>query len=156
VTIDLSIDIDQPVLTTSLTSLKDDNDPPNSHYELQGLSEVNKKLNEFLYRRVSVTDVTNSHIFAMQRLLFTTPLYDTIYTSSNLSTPSNRLSELPPLSFDTFIISASSPFSQSDCETLGKENGNEQFEFLKYQLTTTLYRTERVVGQTLSCMERRI
>jgi UDP-glucose 4-epimerase len=55
-------------------------------------SEPNTKANEFLFRRLTVEDAAESHVVA--------------------------LSKAPILGFDTFIVSARSPFSPNDCEEL--------------------------------------
>jgi UDP-glucose 4-epimerase len=55
-------------------------------------SEPNTKANEFLFRRLTVEDAAESHVAA--------------------------LAKAPELGFDTFIISAKTPFSQDDCEEL--------------------------------------
>jgi UDP-glucose 4-epimerase len=55
-------------------------------------SEPNTKANEFLFRRLSVEDAADCHIAA--------------------------LSKASELGFDTFIVSAKTPFSPSDCEAL--------------------------------------
>jgi UDP-glucose 4-epimerase len=55
-------------------------------------SEPNTKANEFLFRRLTVEDAAESHVVALARA--------------------------PALGFDTFIISARTPFSPDDCEEL--------------------------------------
>jgi UDP-glucose 4-epimerase len=55
-------------------------------------SEPNTKANEFLFRRLTVEDAAESHVVA--------------------------LAKAPMLGFDTFIISAKTPFSPDDCEEL--------------------------------------
>ena len=55
-------------------------------------SEPNTKANEFLFRRLTVEDAAESHLIALEKA--------------------------PRLGFDTFIISAPTPFSPSDCEEL--------------------------------------
>lgn len=55
-------------------------------------SDANIKANEFLFRRLSVEDAAESHVVALQNT--------------------------PALGFDTFIISARTPFSRHDCEEL--------------------------------------
>lgn len=55
-------------------------------------SEPNTKANEFLFRRLTVEDAAESHVVA--------------------------LGKAPALGFDTFIISAKTPFSPDDCEEL--------------------------------------
>jgi UDP-glucose 4-epimerase len=55
-------------------------------------SEPNTKANEFLFRRLTVEDAADAHIIA--------------------------LAMAPKLGFDTFIISAMTPFAPSDCEEL--------------------------------------
>ena len=55
-------------------------------------SEPNTKLNEFLFRRLSVEDAAESHLVALDKA--------------------------PALGFDTFIISAKTPFSPDDCDEL--------------------------------------
>ena len=55
-------------------------------------SEANTKANEFLFRRLTVEDAAESHIVA--------------------------LTKAPELGFDTFIISARTPFSPNDCARL--------------------------------------
>ena len=52
-------------------------------------SEPNTKANEYLFRRLTVEDAADSHVVA--------------------------LAKAPELGFDTFIISASTPFSRDDC-----------------------------------------
>jgi len=55
-------------------------------------SDLNAKVNEFLFRRLTVEDAAESHVEALKRA--------------------------PELGFDTFIISATTPFSPDDCEEL--------------------------------------
>jgi UDP-glucose 4-epimerase len=55
-------------------------------------SEPNTKANEFLFRRLTVEDAAESHVVAVAKV--------------------------PQLGFDTFIISATTPFSPADCEEL--------------------------------------
>lgn len=55
-------------------------------------SEPNTKANEFLFRRLTVEDAAESHVVA--------------------------LAKAPEIGFDTFIISARTPFSPDDCEEL--------------------------------------
>jgi UDP-glucose 4-epimerase len=55
-------------------------------------SDENTKVNEFLFRRLTVEDAAGAHIAALARA--------------------------PELGFDTFIISAKTPFSPEDCEAL--------------------------------------
>ena len=55
-------------------------------------SEPNTKANEFLFRRLTVEDASESHVVA--------------------------LGKAPALGFDTFIISAKTPFSPNDCGEL--------------------------------------
>jgi UDP-glucose 4-epimerase len=55
-------------------------------------SGANTKANEFLFRRLTVHDAASAHIVALDRA--------------------------PQLGFDTFIISALTPFSPDDCEQL--------------------------------------
>ncbi|MBV8185889.1 MAG: NAD(P)-dependent oxidoreductase, partial [Alphaproteobacteria bacterium] len=55
-------------------------------------SGENTKANEFLYRRLTVEDAAEAHVAALQRA--------------------------PQLGFDTFIISALTPFHPDDCEEL--------------------------------------
>jgi nucleoside-diphosphate-sugar epimerase len=55
-------------------------------------SDENTKVNEFLFRRLSVEDTAESHVTA--------------------------LAKAPEIGFDTFIISARTPFSPEDCEEL--------------------------------------
>jgi UDP-glucose 4-epimerase len=55
-------------------------------------SEPNTKTNEFLFRRLTVEDAAESHVVA--------------------------LNKAPEMGFDTFIISAWTPFSRDDCEEL--------------------------------------
>lgn len=55
-------------------------------------SEPNTKANEFLFRRLTVADAAESHVAA--------------------------LGKAPEIGFDTFIISATTPFSPDDCEQL--------------------------------------
>jgi UDP-glucose 4-epimerase len=55
-------------------------------------SEPNTKANEFLFRRLTVEDAAESHVVALHKAL--------------------------ELGFDTFIISARTPFSPDDCEEL--------------------------------------
>lgn len=61
-----------------------------AHLILQ--SEPNTKANEFLFRRLTVEDAAESHVVA--------------------------LSKAPAVGFDTFIISARTPFSPNDCGEL--------------------------------------
>jgi UDP-glucose 4-epimerase len=55
-------------------------------------SGPNTKANEFLFRRLTVEDAAESHVAA--------------------------LAKAPDLGFDTFIVSAQTPFAPSDCEEL--------------------------------------
>lgn len=55
-------------------------------------SDANIKANEFLFRRLTVEDAARAHIVALDRT--------------------------PQIGFDTFIISALTPFSPDDCEPL--------------------------------------
>jgi UDP-glucose 4-epimerase len=55
-------------------------------------SEENTKANEFLFRRLTVEDAAESHVAA--------------------------LAKAPALGFDTFIVSARTPFHREDCEQL--------------------------------------
>ncbi|HVN27657.1 MAG TPA: NAD(P)-dependent oxidoreductase [Candidatus Binataceae bacterium] len=55
-------------------------------------SEPNTKANEFLFRRLTVEDAASAHVVA--------------------------LAKAPQLGFDTFIISAPTPFAPNDCEEL--------------------------------------
>jgi len=55
-------------------------------------SDQNTKVNEFLFRRLTVEDAAESHVEALK--------------------------SAPALGFDTFIISATTPFLPSDCEEL--------------------------------------
>jgi UDP-glucose 4-epimerase len=55
-------------------------------------SDLNTKVNEFLFRRLTVEDAAESHVEALKRA--------------------------PELGFDTFIISALTPFSPDDCQEL--------------------------------------
>ncbi|MBS0519660.1 MAG: NAD(P)-dependent oxidoreductase [Proteobacteria bacterium] len=55
-------------------------------------SDANIKANEFLFRRLTVDDAARAHIVALERA--------------------------PQIGFDTFIISALTPFSPDDCEQL--------------------------------------
>ena len=55
-------------------------------------SEANTKVNEFLFRRLSVEDAAESHVVALQKA--------------------------PELGFDTFIVSAKMPFAPEDCAAL--------------------------------------
>jgi UDP-glucose 4-epimerase len=55
-------------------------------------SDANTKANEFLFRRLTVHDAASAHIAALDRA--------------------------PQIGFDTFIISALTPFSPDDCEQL--------------------------------------
>ncbi|HUA34165.1 MAG TPA: NAD(P)-dependent oxidoreductase [Candidatus Binataceae bacterium] len=55
-------------------------------------SEPNTKANEFLFRRLTVEDAAEGHVAALEKA--------------------------PQLGFDTFIISARTPFSANDCEEL--------------------------------------
>ena len=55
-------------------------------------SEENTKTNEFLFRRLTVADAAESHVVALDKAR--------------------------ELGFDTFIISATTPFSRDDCEQL--------------------------------------
>jgi UDP-glucose 4-epimerase len=61
-----------------------------SHKIIQ--SGPNTKANEFLFRRLSVEDAAEAHVVALNRA--------------------------PQIGFDTFIISALTPFEQDDCEQL--------------------------------------
>jgi UDP-glucose 4-epimerase len=55
-------------------------------------SEPNTKVNEFLFRRLTVEDTAEAHVKALERA--------------------------PELGCDTFIVSAPTPFSQEDCAEL--------------------------------------
>jgi UDP-glucose 4-epimerase len=55
-------------------------------------SEENTKVNEFLFRRLTVEDAAEAHVAALDKA--------------------------PELGFDTFIISARTPFQPGDCEEL--------------------------------------
>lgn len=55
-------------------------------------SDENTKVNEFLFRRLSVQDAAEAHVAA--------------------------LAKAPEIGFDTFIISAMTPFSRADCRAL--------------------------------------
>jgi UDP-glucose 4-epimerase len=55
-------------------------------------SDENTKANEFLFRRLTVEDAAESHVVALARA--------------------------PEIGFDTFIVSALTPFSPADCEAL--------------------------------------
>src|SRR5258708_40136816 len=55
-------------------------------------SSENTKANEFLFRRLSVEDATGAHVVA--------------------------LAKAPAIGFDTFIVSALTPFSPGDCRDL--------------------------------------
>ena len=55
-------------------------------------SEENTKVNEFLFRRLTVEDAAEAHVTALEKA--------------------------PKLGFDTFIVSAKTPFQPSDCEEL--------------------------------------
>jgi UDP-glucose 4-epimerase len=55
-------------------------------------SEENTKVNEFLFRRLTVEDAAEAHVAALEKA--------------------------PELGFDTFIVSAKTPFQPSDCEEL--------------------------------------
>jgi UDP-glucose 4-epimerase len=55
-------------------------------------SDANTKVNEFLFRRLSVEDAAESHVAA--------------------------LAKAPEIGFDTFIVSSKTPFSPADCEDL--------------------------------------
>jgi UDP-glucose 4-epimerase len=55
-------------------------------------SEANTKVNEFLFRRLTVEDAAEAHVVALMKA--------------------------PALGFDTFIISAKTPFSPGDCADL--------------------------------------
>lgn len=55
-------------------------------------SELNTKVNELLFRRLTVDDAAEAHVAAIDRA--------------------------PQLGFDTFIVSASTPFSPQDCAEL--------------------------------------
>ncbi len=55
-------------------------------------SSENTKANEFLFRRLSVEDAAEAHVVALQKA--------------------------PEIGFDTFVVSASTPFSPSDCREL--------------------------------------
>jgi UDP-glucose 4-epimerase len=55
-------------------------------------SEPNTKANELLFRRLTVEDAAEAHVVALR--------------------------EAPRIGFDTFIISAPTPFARSDCEQL--------------------------------------
>jgi UDP-glucose 4-epimerase len=54
--------------------------------------EENTKVNEFLFRRATVEDIADAHVVA--------------------------LNKTPQIGFDTFIISASTQFSPTDCAAL--------------------------------------
>jgi UDP-glucose 4-epimerase len=55
-------------------------------------SEENTKANEFLFRRLTVEDVAEAHVAALEKA--------------------------PEIGFDTFIVSADTPFSPADCDQL--------------------------------------
>jgi UDP-glucose 4-epimerase len=55
-------------------------------------SDENTKANEFLFRRLTVEDAAEAHVLALEKA--------------------------PEIGFDTFIVSASTPFSPDDCEAL--------------------------------------
>jgi len=55
-------------------------------------SEENTKANEFLFRRLTVEDVAEAHVAALEKA--------------------------PEIGFDTFIVSADTPFSPTDCDQL--------------------------------------
>jgi UDP-glucose 4-epimerase len=55
-------------------------------------SDENTKANEFLFRRLTVEDAAEAHVMALEKA--------------------------PEIGFDTFMISAPTPFSPSDCEEL--------------------------------------
>jgi UDP-glucose 4-epimerase len=55
-------------------------------------SDENTKVNEFLFRRLSVEDAVEAHVVALDKA--------------------------PALGFDTFIVSAPTPFSRDDCRAL--------------------------------------
>lgn len=57
-------------------------------------SEPNNKVNELLFRRLTVEDAAESHVAALEKA--------------------------PDIGFDTFIVSARTPFRESDCEALIK------------------------------------
>jgi UDP-glucose 4-epimerase len=86
------------ILRTSRFFPEDDNEP--SPLDHDNISEVNRKVNEFLFRRVSLADVVDAHILAMNQ-------------AENIK-------------FDIFLISANSPFQTSDCEMLSEEGGVEK------------------------------
>jgi len=55
-------------------------------------SDENTKANEFLFRRLTVEDAAEAHVVALEKA--------------------------PAIGFDTFIVSAPTPFSRDDCEAL--------------------------------------
>ncbi len=78
------------VLRTSRFFPERDDDPERAG----SYSGVNLKLNEFLYRRVDIEDVVSAHLLAAERA--------------------------PDLGFAKYIISATTPFQQSDCAELDR------------------------------------
>jgi UDP-glucose 4-epimerase len=92
------------ILRTSRFFPEDDNQP--SVLDHTDISEVNRKLNEFMFRRVSLEDVVDAHLLAMEK------------------------AEI--IQFDHFIISAQSPFQIQDVEALEEENGLEKMLSKKY------------------------
>ena len=75
------------VLRTGRFFVEADNEVPSTPQ-----TDENAKVNEFLYRRLTVEDASDAHVVALNRAL--------------------------DLGFDTFIISAPSPFSREDCPEL--------------------------------------
>ncbi len=105
------------------------------------ISDENMKSNEYLYRRVSLQDVVEAHVVALHRAKV--------------------------LEFDTFIISAKTPFMQEDLPALAKDTPSivakyfgemykETYDNLGWHMNDTIDRVyvsekaERVLGFTPS------
>jgi len=70
---------------------------------------TNLKVNEFLYRRVDLEDVVSAHLAAADRAAM--------------------------LGFGTYIISATTPFDQSDCVALGRDAPSVLSRRISYETT---------------------
>lgn len=81
------------ILRTSRFFQDNDNEPV--IFE-ENINEINRKLNEYIYRRVSIYDVIDAHILAMEKAHL--------------------------IKFDIFIISSKSPLSKKDCINIEKNN----------------------------------
>jgi UDP-glucose 4-epimerase len=115
------------ILRTSRFFPEDDNQP--SVLDHVNISEVNRKLNEFMFRRVSLEDVVDAHLLAMEKA--------------------------ETIQFDHFIISAQSPFQIQDVEAL-EENGlekvlNEKYPKWKEHYEKLGFKIPRAADRIYSC-----